>query len=366
MLKTNKTKFILISAVAAALMAACAAPATPAAPAAATEAPKATEAPAAAPTEAPKATEAPAAAATEVPKATEAPAAAMTTMEMVKLPDVDPLKLEGKIIAAGSSTVFPLTEKIAEIFKDEGFKGEVTIDSIGTGAGFERFCKGETDISNASRAINEKETAACQAAGIEPIEFKVGLDALAVVVNPENPVKNVTLAQLADIYSGKLTNWKEIDPAFDAPIKLFSPGTDSGTFDYFVEIVLKKDKKPILEANPQLSENDNVLVQGVEGDKGAIGYFGYAYFKGEGSKLKALALEGVEPSEKTAEDASYKLARPLFIYSTAKIMKEKPQVAGFVNFYLGRLSEALPVVGYFPASAEALNTSMQNFVDASK
>jgi phosphate transport system substrate-binding protein len=347
MFDPNKTQFIFVSAVAAILMAACAAPATPAA--------------------APTSVAVAPVAATEVPSAaTEAMTKTEAMGEMVKLPDVDPLKLEGKVIAAGSSTVFPLTEKIAEMFKDEGFKGEVTIDSIGTGAGFERFCKGETDISNASRAINEKETAACKAAGIEPIEFKVGLDALAVVVNPANPVKNVTLAQLAAIYSGKVTNWKEIDPAFDAPIKLFSPGTDSGTFDYFVEVVLKKDKKPILEANPQLSENDNVLVQGVEGDKGAIGYFGYAYFKGEGSKLKALALEGVEPNEKTAEAGEYRLARPLFIYSTAKIMKAKPQVAGFINFYLGRVGEALTTVGYFPASAEALNTSMQNFVDASK
>ncbi|NJM42258.1 MAG: phosphate ABC transporter substrate-binding protein PstS family protein, partial [Anaerolineae bacterium] len=225
---------------------------------------------------------------------------------------------------------------------------------------------GETDISNASRAINEKETAACQAAGIEPVEFFVGVDALSVVVNPENPVKNVTLAQLAAIYSGQVTNWKEIDPAFDAPIKLFSPGTDSGTFDYFVEIVLNKDKKPILEANPQLSENDNVLVQGVEGDKGAIGYFGFAYYQGEGSKLKALALEGVEPNAQTAESGEYKLARPLFIYSTAKIMKDKPQVAGFINFYLGRIGEALKDVGYFPTSADATNKAAQNFVDASK
>ena len=326
-------------------------------------------APAAAPTTAPaatvKATEAPAAAvaATEAPKPTDAPAAAAPAGAMA-LPAVDPLKLEGKIIAAGSSTVFPLTEKISEIFKDEGFKGEVTIDNIGTGAGFERFCKGEIDISNASRAITEKEIAACKAAGIEPVEFLVGLDALAVVVNPKNPVKNVTLVQLMGIYSGTIKNWKEIDPSYDKAIKLFSPGTDSGTFDYFVEVVMKKDKKAILGANPQLSENDNVLVQGVEGDEGAIGYFGYAYFQGEGKKLSALQIEGVAPSEKTAEDKSYKLARPLFIYSTAKIMKDKPQVAGFINFYLTRVGDALATVGYFPASG--IDTAKQNWLTATK
>ena len=363
----SQTKYYLLTMAAAALvLSACAAPAAaptapttaPAAAPAATEAPKAE-----APTEAPKPTEAAKTEApTEAPKPTEAPAASGA----MALPEVDPLKLEGKIISAGSSTVFPLTEKVAEIFKDEGFKGEVTIDSIGTGAGFERFCKGEIDIANASRAINEKETKACTDAGIQPVGFQVGVDALTVVVNPKNPVKGVTQAQLADIYSGKIKNWKEIDPAFDKEVKLFSPGTDSGTFDYFVEHVFKKDKKPILEANPQLSENDNVLVQGVEGDEGAIGYFGFAYYQGEGSKLKALELDGVAPSAETAQGGKYVLARPLFIYSTAKLMKEKPQVAGFINFYISKLDEALGPVGYFAASADAVNTSKQAWMDANK
>ena len=149
-------------------------------------------------------------------------------------------------------------------------------------------------------------------------------------------------------------------------MKLFSPGTDSGTFDYFVEHLYKKDKKPILEANPQLSENDNVLVQGVEGDEGAIGYFGFAYFLGEGSKLKALELDGVAPNAETAQGGKYGLARPLFIYSSAKIMKEKPQVAGFINFYLSKLSEVLGPVGYFASSADATNGAKQAWMDASK
>jgi len=389
----QKTRIATISVALALVMAACAAPATPApttAPVAA-----ATEAPAAA-TEMPAATEAPAAA-TEVPAATEAPAVeataevtsteAMTTTEAmtetavaaVTLPEVDPLTLEGEIAVAGSSTVFPLSEKMAEVFKDEGFKGDVTIASIGTGAGMERFCKGEIDIANASRAITEKEIATCQSNSIEPIEFRVGTDALSIVVNPENPVQNLTIAQVADIFSGTITNWSQIDPAFDMPIKLYSPGTDSGTFDYFAEVVFSaatadlsgdaratKRKEFALAGKAQLSENDNVLVQGVEGDKGAIGYFGFAYYVGEGSKLKAVQIEGVTPDEKTAESGEYKLARPLFIYSTAKVMTEKPQVAGYINFYLTYVNDNIISVGYFPASAESLNAAKQAFVDATK
>ena len=365
-MKSQAKSYFLTAIAATLILSACSAPAAPAPTTAPAAAPAATEVPK--PTEAPKATEAKP---TEAPKAeevkpTEAPKAEAKPAEGMMLPAVDPLKLEGKIIAAGSSTVFPLTEKVAEVVKDEGFKGEVTIDNIGTGAGFERFCKGETDITNASRKINEKETAACKVKGIEPVSFQVGVDALTVVVNPKNPVKGVTQAQLADIYSGKIKNWKEIDPAFDKEVKLFSPGTDSGTFDYFVEHLYKKDKKPILEANPQLSENDNVLVQGVEGDEGAIGYFGFAYFLGEGSKLKALELDGVAPNAETAQGGKYGLARPLFIYSSAKIMKEKPQVAGFINFYLSKLSEVLGPVGYFASSADATNGAKQAWMDASK
>jgi phosphate binding protein len=199
----------------------------------------------------------------------------------VELPEVDPSTLTGDIIAAGSSTVFPLSEAIAELFTQEGYTGKPTIDSVGTGAGFERFCTAaETDIANASRPIKDTEAEACKANGREPVEFRVGTDALAVVVSAQNTfVSDLTEDQLANIYSGTLKLWSDVDPAFPAePIKLYSPGTDSGTFDYFVEHLYKKDKTLILGANPQLSENDNVLVKGVEGDPYAIGYFGYAYY----------------------------------------------------------------------------------------
>jgi phosphate binding protein len=284
------------------------------------------------------------------------------------LPEVDPLALDGKIIAAGSSTVGPLTQRVAEIFTDEGFKGELTNDIIGSGAGFERFCKGEIDFANASRAIKASEVDTCKSIGIDPIEFRVGTDALAVVVSKENTwLKNLTKLQLADVFSGTYQTWNQVDPSFPAEkIQLFSPGTDSGTFDYFVEAVLGNNKELILNANPQLSENDNVLVQGVEGSPYAIGYFGFAYFSAESGKLNAVSIDDIEPNAQTAESGEYPLARPLFIYSYAKVMQEKPQVAGFINFYLTRVNDALKDVAYFPASAEAINQAKQNWLDAMK
>lgn len=339
----------------------------PAAPAPAAEAPAAVEV---------KATEAPAAEAA----ATEAPAAEAPAAAGMALPEVDPAAATGDIVTAGSSTVFPLSEAMATRFKDEGYAGNITIDSIGTGAGFERFCKaGETDVANASRAIKDSELENCKAIGRQPVEFRVGTDALAVVVSPENDfATNVTIEQLAKIFSKDATNWSDVDPIWPAePILRFSPGTDSGTFDYFVEAVMDKtyvkdataDKgkgeEAILgAANLQQSEDDNVLVQGVEGNKYAIGYFGYAYYEEQGSKLKILDIEGVKASAESVDAGEYKLARPLFIYSDATIMKDKPQVAAFINFYLSFVDEEISTVGYFPASEEALDAAKQNWSTA--
>jgi len=275
-----------------------------------------------------------------------------------------PLNVSGDIITAGSSTVFPLSERMAERFREEGFSGNITVDSIGSGAGFERFCEaGETDISNASRAIHEDETAACQAIGREPIEFRAGTDALAVVVSQENDfVTEVTLAELAQIFSTAV-NWSDVRPEWpNEPIQRFSPGTDSGTYDYFVEAVLDDDPSLIQNSvGTQYSEDDNVLVQGVLGSPYAIGYFGYAYYAENTGTLKILTIDGVEPNEVTAEDGSYPLSRPLFIYSDATLMTEKPQVAAFIHFYLSFVNEEIVDVGYFPASDAAMQTSWDNF-----
>jgi phosphate binding protein len=326
---------------------------------------------------APAATEAP------VVEPTTAPAEPTATTEPTVAPTADPMAMympdavTGDIITAGSSTVFPLSERMAELFQQEGYTGNITVDSIGSGAGFERFCKaGETDISNASRKIKDSEVELCKALtpAREPIAFRVGTDALTVVVSADNDfVTALTKEQLGKIFTAQYTKWNEVDPSFPAEtILVYGPGADSGTFDYFNESVVaplylnadgKADtaagKAALLgAAGAQFSEDDNVLVQGVEGSKYAIGYFGFAYFNENKGKLKAVAVEGVEPSQATVDDGTYPISRPLFIYSDANIMKTKPQVAAFIYFYLTNVDKEISDVGYFPAPDADLQASL--------
>ena len=326
-------------------------------------------------TEAPPATEAPP---TEMP-ATEAPATEAPTAAATEAPTEDamamyaPDAVSGDIIAAGSSTVFPLAERMKQRFEEEGFTGNLTIDSIGSGAGFERFCKnGETDISTASRKIKDEEVANCAALSPArtPVEFQIGIDAIAVVVSSENDfVTDVTKEELAQIFS-TATNWSDVRPEWPAePILRFSPGTDSGTFDYFSEVVMAPANGDDADAgaaalqnaaNIQLSEDDNVLVQGVEGSPYAIGYFGFAYYQENQGALKAVSIDGVEPNAETAESGEYPLSRPLFLYSDANIMQEKPQVASFIWFFLNNVNNEITDVGYFPVS----DSKLQEGIDA--
>lgn len=327
---------------------------------------------------APAATEAP------VVEPTAAPAEPTATTEPTAVPTVDPMAMylpdavSGDIITAGSSTVFPLSERMAELFQQEGYTGSVTVDSIGSGAGFERFCKtGETDVANSSRKIKDSEVEACAALATPriPIEFRVGTDALTVVVSADNDfVTALTKEQLTKIFTAQYTKWNEVDPAFPAEtILVYGPGADSGTFDYFNEAVvapfylnadgkadLAAGEEALLGSGAQFSEDDNVLVQGVEGSKYAIGYFGFAYFSENSGKLKAVAVEGVEPSQATVDDGTYPISRPLFIYSDANILKEKPQVAAFIYFYLTNVDNEISDVGYFPAP----DADLQGALDA--
>ena len=311
------------------------------------------------------------------PTATTAAAEPVPTEAPV---EVDPLAaympdaVTGAIVSAGSSTVFPLSERMKQRFEEEGFTGEITIDSIGSGAGFERFCvNGETDIANASRAIKDSEVESCKAIGREPLEFRVGTDALAVVVSKENTfVTDVTADELAMIFSSAV-KWSDVRADWpNEDILRFIPGTDSGTFDYFVEAIvapaypdadgkanIENGEAAILAAsNLQMSEDDNVLVQGVEGSQYAIGFFGFAYYQENADKLTVLSVDGVAPTAESAEDNSYPISRPLFIYTTAQIMQEKPQVAAFVYFYLSNVNNEILDVGYFPASDEVLQNAM--------
>ena len=343
--------------ISAIVVSACAGPATTAAPPEATQS-QATE---------PQATDAPATTPSQVTPAPES---------QVTLEEVDPSQYDGNVIAAGSSTVFPLAERMAEIFKEDGFAGNITVDSIGSGAGLERFCvTGETDIATASRAIRDTEVESCQAIGREPVEFRVGTDALAVVVSSENDfLENVSLEELAKVFSSEAQTWSEVNPAWPAEdIQRFSPGTDSGTYDYFVESVMlpvygeEAAEASLLDsANLQLSEDDNVLVQGVLGSPYAIGYFGYAYYQENAGDLKILSINGVTASGATVDNGEYPIARPLFIYSDATIMQEKPQVAAFVNYFLTYVDDEIREVGYFPASPVALDASRQAWLEAAQ
>lgn len=268
----------------------------------------------------------------------------------------------------GSSTVFPITEAIAESFqKSVGGKVRVTVGVSGTGGGFKKFCRGETDISNASRPILAKEIADCKAAGINFIELPVVYDALTVVVNPKNTwAGNLTTAELKKIWepNSKVTNWSQVRAGFpNVPIKLFSPGADSGTFDYFTEAINGKSK--VIRKDFTGSEDDNVLVQGVSRDRGALGYFGLSYYLENKNKVKAVGINNgkgpVMPSNQTVLNGSYNpLSRPLFIYVSSKAA-QRPEVKQFVTYYMNNVPAAAKKVGMVPLPTNAYKTILANF-----
>ena len=289
---------------------------------------------------------------------------------------VDPMSVSGDIAVAGSSTVFPLAEAMAARFEDEGYGGLITIDSIGSGGGFERFCvAGESDVSNASRPIRDSEVESCRSIGREPIEFRVGTDALAVAVSPGNTfASDLTIEELGVLFSTADT-WRDVRPEFpENPVQRFIPGTDSGTFDYFVEEIFDEEEGPILAAsNTQLSEDDNVLVQGIAGDgcnpgdassTCAVGFFGYAYYQENQDRLSVMDVEGIAPTSETVNANEYPLARPLFMYSTASIIQAKPQVGRFLSFVLQFVNEEIGEVGFFPAPDEVLSAAASQLAAA--
>jgi phosphate transport system substrate-binding protein len=269
----------------------------------------------------------------------------------------------------GSSTVYPITEGVAEEFQ-KAKKGamKVTVGISGTGGGFKKFCRGETDVSNASRPITAKEMEDCAKAGVKYYEIPVAFDALTVVVNPKSPIKQLTVAELKTMWEpaaqGKITQWNQVNPTFpDAPLKLFGAGADSGTFEYFTEAATGKAKSS--RGDYTASEDDNVLVQGVQRDVNAIGYFGYAYYAENKAKLKAVAIvnaagKAVEPSEAAVIDGSYNpLARPIFIYVSEAAYK-RPEVKEFVEYYLKEGATFAKEVKYVPLPAKAYLLSAEH------
>jgi phosphate transport system substrate-binding protein len=275
--------------------------------------------------------------------------------------------LSGDIRVDGSSTVGPLTEAIAEEFNAENPNVKVTVGTSGTGGGFEKFCAGETDISDASRPIEPDEEQACQAQGIGFDGIQVANDALTVAINPDNPVTCMTTDQLKSVWEPKssINSWSQIQglqPSFDEDLALYSPGTDSGTFDFFTDKINGEEGAQRTSGVNDIGEDDNATVTGVSGAKGGMGYFGYSFFKENEDKVKALEIDGgdgcVAPTPATAQDASYYLSRPLFVYPSDKALANET-VDAFLQFYLDNINAVAEQVGFIPMTDAQLQKSQQ-------
>ncbi len=267
----------------------------------------------------------------------------------------------GEVVVDGSSTVEPLTSAAGETFKEESPDVNVSVGTAGTGGGFEKFCQGQTDISNASRAIEKEEIAMCEEGGVEYTELQVAVDALTVVTSADNDFLTcLTTDELKTLWEpaaeDKVTTWDQVNPDFPAePIELFGPGTDSGTFDYFTDEINGEEGASRSDYNA--SEDDNVLVQGVGGSPNALGYFGYSYYEANADTLKAVEVDNgdgcVTPSAETAQDGTYSpLSRPLFIYVNNASYADKPQVAAFVDYFAGNSAEIAELAAFIPLNEE--------------
>jgi phosphate transport system substrate-binding protein len=268
----------------------------------------------------------------------------------------------GNVSVDGSSTVYPMSVAAQELLNEENPDVKVKVSESGTGGGFEKFCAGETDISDASRPIKtdeELEGPACEANGIEYTELQVATDALTVVVHPDLDIDCLTVDQLIQLWEpgSKITNWNQLDASFpDEEIKLFGPGTDSGTYDYMAADVIGDESETTRE-DYEASEDDNVLVEGVAGTEGASGYFGYTYYEQNADKLKAVAIDSgagcVEPSAETAQDGTYTpLARPLFIYVNNANYNDNAAVKEYVDYYIENLTDIAEIGQFIPLSDE--------------
>ncbi len=274
-------------------------------------------------------------------------------------------EVSGNIRIDGSSTVAPLTEAIAEGFQQENPDVKVTVGTSGTGGGFEKFCAGETDANDASSTIDEEQTAMCKQGGVEWEEVQVANDALSVVVNPNNPVKCLTIDQLSQVWENDSTvkNWNEIkglDPTFDAELTLFGPGTDSGTFEYFTEEVNGEEGNQRKDYS-NVGEDDNQTVTGVAGAEGGMGYFGFSFLKENEGKIRGLEIDSgngcVPPSAETVQDGTYTpLARPLFIYPSAKALA-RPEFDAFMKYYLENVNSVADQLGFVGLTDKQLTES---------
>lgn len=274
--------------------------------------------------------------------------------------------LAGEITIDGSSTVFPIAQAVAEDFQIEDPEVKISVGFAGTGGGFEAFCAGDTQISTASRQIEDDEAACLDEAGIDYTEFQIGVDGLAIVTHTETDwVDCITIEQLAAIYApgSKVARWSDVDPGWpDTDIRIYGPDPDSGTYDYFAEEVADPDaEEPATRDDMTQSADDNVLVQGVAGDEGSIGYFGFAYYQENSDKLKDLEVDNgetgcVEPTPETVKANEYPLSRPLFFY-VANDAVTSPELAAFVEYWVSNAADYATAVGYVeaPEDADAAN-----------
>jgi phosphate transport system substrate-binding protein len=280
--------------------------------------------------------------------------------------------LSGSIRIDGSSTVQPLAEAAVELFSAEAPNVDISVGGVGTGDGFAKFCRGELQISDASRGIEKDEYDACMKKKITPVEVQVGIDGLSVVVNPDLAIPNdcITTAQLKKLLDpkSKVTNYKELGAGFpDAPVAFFTPGTESGTYDYFTETVLETDKEQRTK-NVQTSADDNQIVTGIEGTKGALGYVGFAFADSQKDKLKILAVDGgsgcVKPEVATIADGSYKpLSRPLFMYPSTDTVA-KPEVKAYIQYVLDNNEKVVTAADYVPLTDDLLTKAKANLEGA--
>ena len=277
-------------------------------------------------------------------------------------------ELDGIVEVDGSSTVAPITDAVAEEFLVEQPAVEVNVGVSGTGGGFERFCAGETDISDASRPIKDEEAELCEQAGVDYVELQVGTDALTMVTHPDTEfVTCLTTDEVATIFGPDATaqTWADVNAAFpDEPLEVFAPGTDSGTYDFMVEDVLGIDAA---RQDYSAAEDDNIIAQGIQGTPGSWGFFGFAYFVENEGSLRALEYDGgsgcVAPSVESAQDGTYGMTRPLFIYVKTEALS-RPEVEAFVRFYLDNAEALVADVGYIPEPAEDLQAAKDAFEQA--
>jgi phosphate transport system substrate-binding protein len=277
----------------------------------------------------------------------------------------------GSVRVDGSSTVAPLTSAAAELFREENPDINVTVGTSGTGGGFEKFCRGETDMNDASRPIEDDETANCKDAGVDFRELVVANDALTVVVNTQNDwAQCLTVEQLNKIWEpkSKIDNWNQVDPSFpDEPLTLFGAGTDSGTFDYFTDAINGEEGASRTDYTP--SEDDNVTVTGVAGSPGGMGYFGYTYFEENQDKVKAVQIDDgkgcVAPSPETVQDGTYTpLGRPLFIYPSIQALGSNAAFASFLEYYVANDAEIAEAALFIPLNEEQVTELNTEFADA--